>query len=168
MKYLLFLIIISLFPFQSTYATPIENADIPSLVSSLKFETHIEFCGERVPIENQEVLERFEKELLLSLWDRAQVILWLKRSSRYMPHIESVLKENGIPEDLKYVPIVESALLPHLGSIKGAMGFWQFMASTGRKYGLVIDKNIDERRNIFRSTEAAVVYLKELHTIFNS
>ncbi|MBN2060655.1 MAG: transglycosylase SLT domain-containing protein [Deltaproteobacteria bacterium] len=168
MKYLLLSFFLSLLPLQSTYAESIEIADIPSLISSLKFEKHIEFCGEKVPIENSEVLERFEKELLLSLWDRAQIILWLKRSSRYMPHIEHVLKENGMPEDLKYVPVVESALLPHLGSSKGAMGFWQFIAATGRRYGLVIDKNIDERRNIFASTAAAVLYLRELHEMFKS
>ena len=128
----------------------------------------IEFCGERVPIESQEVKERFEKELLLSLWDRPQVILWLKRSRRYMPAIEQMLKENGLPDDLKYVAVAESALLPHVRSGRGARGFWQFIAGTGRKYGLVINRRIDERRNLFASTRAAIQYFKDLHKIFES
>lgn len=102
------------------------------------------------------------------LWDRAQVILWLKRSNRYMPHIEKMLKENRMPEDLKYLPIVESGLLPHSGSHKGAIGFWQFISETGRKYGLKINTRIDERRNFFASTDAAMRYLKELYAMFGS
>ena len=145
-----------------------EPTDRPSLISSLHIPAPVEFCGERVPIERQQVRERFEKELLLSLWDRPQVILWLKRSRRYMPTIEQMLKENGLPEDLKYVAVAESALRPHVRSRKGATGFWQFITSTGRKYGLVINRNIDERRNLLTSTRAAIQYFKDLHKIFGS
>lgn len=150
------------------YAAPYESADFPSLISSLKVDTPINFCGEEVPIKSQEIRERLEKELLLSLWDRPQVILWLKRSSRYMPHIEKMLKKNGMPDDLKYVAIAESAFRPHVGSSKGAMGFWQFMAGTAIKYGLVINSDIDERRNIYASTKAAIQYFKDLHKKFES
>ena len=73
-----------------------------------------------------------------------------------------------MPDDLKYVAIAESALRPHAGSSKGAMGFWQFMVGTGRKYGLVINEDIDERRNIFASTAAAIQHFKELHKTFRS
>jgi hypothetical protein len=128
----------------------------------------LEFCGEAVPVKNQEIQERLEKELLLSLWDRPQVILWLKRSSRYFPHIEQLLQENEMPDDLKYVAIAESALRPHAGSRKGAIGFWQFMPTTGLKYGLVINESFDERRNLFASTAAAIQYFKELYQIFKS
>ncbi|MCD4717333.1 MAG: transglycosylase SLT domain-containing protein [Desulfobacterales bacterium] len=154
--------------FSNIYAASLEPANFPSLISSLKVDTPIEFCGEEVPIKRQEIRERLEKELLLSLWDRPQVILWLKRSSRYLPHIEQMLKKNGMPDDLKYVAIAESAFRPHAGSSKGAMGFWQFMVGTGRKYGLVINEDIDERRNIFASTAAAIQYFKELHKKFRS
>jgi len=140
----------------------------PSLISSLRMDDKYDFCSEKVPIKTREVRERFEKELLLSLWDRPQVILWLKRSHRHLPHIEKMLKENGMPDDLKYIAVAESALRPHVGSRKGAIGFWQFTAVTGRRYGLVIDKHVDERRNIFASTAAAIQYLKQLHQIFGS
>ena len=140
-----------------------QPVDLASLVSSVKNMDALSFCGERVPLENQDVQERFEKELLLSIWDRPQVILWLKRSRRYLPYIEKMLRENGIPDDLKYLAIAESALRPHAGSKKGAVGFWQFLADTGRKYGLIINKNIDERRNLFASTRAAINYFKALY-----
>ncbi len=140
----------------------------PLLISSLKIDTPLELCAERVPLEIQEVKERLEKELLLTLWDRPQVILWLKRSRRYLPYIEDMLKKNGMPADLKYIALAESALRPHAGSPKGAMGFWQFMQNTGRQYGLAIDSRIDERRNIFASTQAAVRYFKDLYKEFGS
>ena len=140
----------------------------PPLFSYSRPPSSLEYCGEPVALENDEVRERFEKEMLLTLWDRPQVILWIKRAPRYMPIIETRLKAAGMPDDLKYVAIAESALRPHAGSRKGAIGFWQFMAATGRKYGLKVDSEKDERRNIFRSTDAALSYLKELHSLFGS
>lgn len=145
-----------------------EPAGFPSLISALKVPGPLEFCGERVPLKSQEIRERLEKELLLTLWDRPQVILWLKRSKRYLPHIRKMMKTNGMPDDLMYVAIAESALRPHAGSSKGAIGFWQFMRHTGRKFGLVINNRIDERRNLFASTRAAIRYLKELYGALGS
>ncbi|MDH3886600.1 MAG: transglycosylase SLT domain-containing protein, partial [Desulfobacterales bacterium] len=133
-----------------------------------KITQPLDFCGEPVDLGSQAVRERLEKELLLTIWDRPQVILWIKRSTRYLPIIEEMLKENEMPDDLKYVPIIESALRAHAGSRKGAIGFWQFLESTGEKYGLKINAEIDERRNIFSSTRAAIHYLKELYGILGS
>ena len=144
-------------------AKTIEPARIPDLVESLKIPPDQNFCGEPVPMKNPDVRQRFERELLLSLWNRPQVILWLKRAGRYLPHMEKLLKKNGMPDDLKYVAIAESALRPHAGSSRGAIGFWQFVKPTGRKYGLIINDRIDERRNLFASTEAAIRYFKTLH-----
>lgn len=146
----------------------LEPDRLPSLLSVLRGVEGIALCGEKVPLEIPDVRERLEKELLLSIWDRPQVILWLKRSRRYLPHIEKLLAENRMPDDLKFVAVAESALRPHAGSRKGAIGFWQFMPSTGRKYGLTIDQRIDERRDIFSSTEAAIRYFQALHAEFGS
>jgi membrane-bound lytic murein transglycosylase D len=140
----------------------------PSLMSSVKITESIDFCGEPVPLDNREVRERLEKELLLTIWDRPQVVLWIKRTTRYLPIIEKMLRENEMPDDLKYVAIAESALRPHAGSSKGAIGFWQFLESTGQKYGLRINSEIDERRNIFASTLAAIHYFKELYQMLGS
>jgi len=164
----LLLLGIVIFSFSEVNAEPFEPFSFPSMMSALSITTPLEFCGEPVPLEVQEVRERIEKELLLSLWHRPQVILWLKRSRRYMPYIEEVLRSEGMPDDLKYVAIAESALRPHARSRKGAVGFWQFMNYTGRQYGLVINRRIDERRNIFASTQAAIRYLSDLYDTFGS
>jgi hypothetical protein len=144
------------------------HAGPPLLTSGLHVQTPLDFCGEHVPLENQEIRERFEKEMLITLGDRPQIILWLKRSRRYMPIIEEFLNRNGMPNDLKYVALAESALRPHAGSNAGAIGFWQFMKDTGRIYGLRIDSSMDERRNIYTSTNAAITYFKSLYADFNS
>ena len=143
-------------------------AQFPALISSVRISSPLDFCGEIVELDNPEVRERLEKELLLTLWDRPQIILWIKRSKRFFPIIEKMLQEHNMPQDLKYIAIIESALRPHAGSHKGAMGFWQFMEATGRRYGLVINSEKDERRNIFRSTEAAISYYKELYELLES
>ncbi|MBW2469575.1 MAG: transglycosylase SLT domain-containing protein [Deltaproteobacteria bacterium] len=143
-------------------------SDWPSLMTHIKINETLEFCGEPVALHLQEVRERLEKELLLTIWDRPQVALWIKRSTRYLPIIESMLRENDVPDDLKYVAIIESALRPHAGSNRGAIGFWQFLKSTGQKYGLRINAEIDERRNIFASTLAAINYFKALFEMLGS
>lgn len=143
-------------------------SQFPSLESVSRIKGPLDFCGEPVPLHRSEVRERLEKEILLIQWDRAQLILWMKRTGRYFPHIERMLKANGLPDDLKYLPVIESALRPHAGSSAGARGIWQFISSTGKKYGLRVDRYIDERRNFFLSTKAAVGYLKDLYAMFNS
>lgn len=149
-------------------AQSLEPSQLPALIPAVRITAPQDFCGEAVDLDNQEVRERFEKELLLTLWDRPQVILWLKRSKRFFPIIEQMLQDAGMPDDLKYVAVAESALRPHAGSPKGAMGFWQFISATARKYGLTVDSRLDERRNIFKSTRAAILYFEELYELFQS
>ena len=149
------------------YDMPVCAQDI-SLADAIQWIKGTDFCGEPVPTNQQQVKERFEKEMLLSLGDRPQVLLWLKRAHRYMPFIEDLLNTNGMPDDLKYLAIAESALRPHAGSPKGAIGFWQLMPDTARKYGLRVDAFIDERRNIFLSTPAVISYLRQLKEKFSS
>ena len=147
----------------SENSTAPEPNQMPSLISAVRISEPLDFCGEPMNPEILKNRERLEKELLLTIWDRPQVVLWIKRSARYMPLIQQMLKQNNMPDDIKYIAIVESALRPHAGSRKGAIGYWQFMDFTGRKYGLQIDTEKDERRNIFTSTRAAIAYLKDLH-----
>jgi len=144
-----------------------ETAD-DMLLSALKLEQPILLCGETVPVDNPQAVERFEKEMLVSLGNRPQVIIWLKRTTRYFPYIEQMLRENELPDDLKYLAIAESALRMHAGSPKGAMGVWQLMPQTARKYGLIVDVNFDERRNLYLSTPAVMTYLKALYERFGS
>jgi len=147
---------------------PMEQSTFPSLESAIRIKGPITFCGEVVPLHLPEVRERLEKELLLMLWDRAQIILWLKRTGRFFPYIENSLASARMPNDLKFVAVIESALKPHAGSNRGARGVWQFISSTGRNYGLTIDRYIDERRNFRLATKSALTYLSELHGMFGS
>jgi len=139
-----------------------------SLVEAARIKAGLTFCGEPVPLELPHVRERFEKEMMLALGDRPQALLWIKRAPRYMPLIEQAISANGMPADLKYLAVAESALRPHAGSPKGAMGFWQLMPETARKYGLRVDEFVDERRNIYISTPAAMRYLTALQEQFSS
>ena len=139
-----------------------------ALIEAIKINEPLTFCNEPVPLSEADIKERLEREMLLSLDNSDDVILWLKRANRYFPHIEKVLKDKSLPDDLKYIAIAESGLKPHAASNKGAVGYWQFIESTGIKYGMEISNDIDERRNLISSTEAAANYLKDLYALFGS
>ena len=138
------------------------------LIESIKINEPLTFCNEPVPLNEADIKERLEREMLLALDNSDDVILWLKRANRFFPQIEKVLKEKSLPDDLKYIAIAESALKPHATSNKGAVGYWQFIESTGIKYGMEISNDIDERRNLVSSTQAAANYLKDLYALFGS
>ena len=93
---------------------------------------------------------------------------WLSRSERYIPMMKEVLKKNGLPEDLVYLAMIESGFTPHAVSVASAVGPWQFISGTGKRYDLRIDHWIDERRDPLKSTVAAALYLKELYAMFNN
>jgi len=126
---------------------------------------NLDFAGEKVPLEKGDIFERLERELYVNAYWESNMILLLKRSAKYLPEIERMLKENGIPDDFKYVAIAESALM-NVGSPAGARGFWQIMESTGKEYGLEITNDVDERYHFEKSTLAATKYLKKAYAKF--
>ena len=125
-------------------------------------------CGERIPSEDRNVWENLDREFLLALNSEAQILFWIKRARRYFPTIEKRLKELGLPDDLKYVTITESSLRPQAVSSSGAAGIWQFIPSTGEKYGMRKNRGIDERFDFYKATEGALAYLKSLNDEFKS
>jgi len=137
-------------------------------LSSYRLPQEVSLCGERVPLEDRNVWENLDREFLVALDSEAQVLLWMKRARRYFPYIEKRLKEIGLPDDLKYVAITESSLRPYAVSSSGASGIWQFIASTGEKYGMRRNRVIDERFDFFKATEGALTYLKSLYEEFKS
>ncbi|MEJ2642711.1 MAG: transglycosylase SLT domain-containing protein [Desulfosarcinaceae bacterium] len=160
---ILTLIWIAACPSAEAAAVPASSAVMPALNDLLKIDAPLTLFGEQVPLERPQVRERYEKELLLAAWDRPQALLWLKRSTRYLPFVEAQLKARRMPADLRFLAVAESALRPHVGSPKGALGFWQLLPDTARRYGLVVNDRFDERRNVRFSTRAALDYLQELH-----
>jgi len=155
-------------PAPAPAASHAETASAPFLISSLRVQGPLDFCGEPVPLAEPDVRERLEKELLTTIWNRPQTILWLKRAGRHLPYIEAELRRNEMPSDLKYMAIIESALLPHIGSNKGARGFWQFIDPTATRFGMTVNSDIDERRSLPHSTRAAIAYLKALYADLHS
>ena len=141
-------------------------AQARAAMHSHRLPESIVYAGHTVPLDRWDVAERLEREFYVSLGSPANVILWLKRSARYFPYIESELKRAGLPDDLKYVAVVESALLPRALSWARASGIWQFMAETARGYNLRVTPAWDERRDAARSTAAALAYLRDLHASF--
>ncbi|MDR7131574.1 hypothetical protein J2X69_003938 [Algoriphagus sp. 4150] len=123
------------------------------------------FAGELVPLEVDDVKERLEREIYVNAYWQSNMILLMKRSSKFLPEIEKMLKENGIPDDFKYLAMAESALM-NVASPAGAMGFWQILESTGKEYGLEISKDVDERYNLEKATLAASRYFKKAHAKF--
>ncbi len=93
---------------------------------------------------------------------------WLERSSRYLPNIQSDLAQAGLPQDLAYLAMIESGFSPRAESSASAVGIWQFMAPTGNQYGLHTNWWLDERRDFFKSTQAAIWYMTDLYKIFGS
>jgi membrane-bound lytic murein transglycosylase D len=147
-------------------AAPSSNTSfLPALLRTVKPPP---FCNEPVPLKVPGMRERFEKELMLMVFNQPQVILWLKRGHRHFPEIEKILARHGVPLEFKYMAVVESALRPHARSGKKAVGFWQMLSQTGRKYGLRVDRHVDQRRNLTASTNAAARYLLELKEMFGS
>ena len=125
-------------------------------------------CGEKMPLEDRRVWEMLDREFNITVWDRAQIYMYFKRAGRYFPYIEKELVKAGLPDDLKYLAVAESALITHSKSTKGARGPWQFMTLAARSNGLRRDGIIDERLSFERSTEAAIKNLRRLHGKFDS
>ncbi len=122
----------------------------------------IDFAGERTPLERREVFEYFDRELQNNFYRHGSFIHILKLSARAFPVIEPILKEEGIPNDFKYLCVAESSL-QNLTSPAGAEGYWQFLKATAIQYGLEVTNEVDERYHLEKSTRAASKYLKDAY-----
>ncbi|HMV41479.1 MAG TPA: lytic transglycosylase domain-containing protein [Leptospiraceae bacterium] len=148
----------------NTVTTGVSEAVVrpPSLPSS------VSFAGEKVPLDDQDVLERLDRELVVNQNYHSSTILIYKNVKRYKEPIERILKENGIPEDFFYLAVAESALNPNATSSANAVGIWQFIQATGEGYGLEVNNFVDERRHFVKSTRAACKYLLDAYKEFGN
>ena len=128
---------------------------------------NISFCDEKVPLQLLDVKERLDRELTTNINLHSSTTLIIKRANRYFPIIEPILKKNGIPDDFKYLCVIESALA-NATSPAGAKGFWQFMPETAREYNLEISSTVDERYDVVKATEAASKYLLRAYNKFGN
>ena len=118
------------------------------------------FADDTITLDRYDLRERMDRELMAFTYMHSTTMLIIKRANRYFPVIEPLLRENDIPDDFKYLAVIESNLSPTAKSPAGAAGLWQFMTATGREYGLEVNDNIDERYHIEKETIAACKYLK--------
>ncbi len=125
------------------------------------------FAAEALPVNDARVTFKLNKSLRQHAFKNVQSTLLHRKAEVLFPIIEPILKFYGIPDDFKYIPLVESGLKSGTSS-KGASGLWQFMAGTARTYGLKVGHGVDERQNVRKSTIAACKYIKELYGEFNS
>ena len=128
---------------------------------------NLNFAGEDVPIYSPEIWERIDKELLKNIYWQSNTMLYFKRANKYFPIIEPILRKYKIPDDFKYLAVIESGL-ENVVSPSGAAGFWQIMKTTGREFGLEVNKDIDERYNLEKATIVACEYLLEAYSKFGN
>ena len=136
-------------------------------VYALNVPENLDFAGEALPLGNPDILERMDRELLVNTYWQSNALLMFKRANKYFPIIEPILEKHGIPNDFKYLAVIESGLTNAV-SPAGARGVWQIMKATGRENGLEINTNVDERYNLEKSTEVACKYLLEAKERFGS
>ncbi len=124
---------------------------------------YVVFAGQTIKFDRADLRERLDRELIAFTYSHNMSTLMIKRANRYFPQVEPILKRMGVPDDLKYLMVIESNLDPQAASSAGAAGLWQFIQSTGRAYGLEVNANIDERYHTVKATEAACRFLKEAY-----
>lgn len=148
-----------------------EEAPVPAGTSVLnaiyRLPDSVVFAGERMPLENFDVRESLDREILTSAYRHSSTILIIKRANRFLPVIEKILKENGLPDDLKYLAAAESEFM-NVVSPAGATGMWQIMQATGREAGMEINDIVDERYDLVKSTRFACDYMKKSFEKYNN
>jgi len=144
--------------------SPIEFSD----VYSPQVPASVTLCGEKIDLDPVDRYERLDRELSSIVYTHGTTMLIIKRANRYFPEMSKILKENGVPQDMLYLACVESSLNPRAYSPAKAAGFWQFIASTAKEYGLEVNDEVDERYNIEKATAAAARYLKKAYAKYGN
>ncbi len=141
--------------------SPIDTSDKEESnykIKALKIPENLSFAGEKVQLNKTDIRERIDRELLVNTYWQSNALLWFKRTHKYFPVIEPILKEKGVPDDFKYLAVIESDLR-NVTSPAGAKGMWQMLKDAGRENGLEINDNVDERYHLEKATRAACDYL---------
>ena len=160
---IIFITILSITFFNAVYISDVpseKNTADTYTIKALKIPDELTFAGEKVPTELYDIKERMDRELLVNTYWQSNGLLLIKRAHKYFPIIEPMLKKYGIPDDFKYLAVAESGL-ENNSSSAGAAGFWHFLKSSAKEYGLEVNQNVDERYNLEKATKVAADYLKK-------
>lgn len=150
------------------YATSTESKNkITHEGTARYFPSSIDFAGEQAPLQITDVRERLDRELLINANLDATTLLIIKRANRAFPIIEPILAKYNVPDDFKYLAVIESGLVNAV-SPAGARGVWQFMPQTAKENGMEVNEVVDERYHLEKSTEAACKYLLDAKAKFGS
>ena len=141
--------------------------NIPQVIKAVNLDKNFSFAGENFPMNNFDVKERLDRELSRNTYWHSNTLLNIKKANKYFPTIEKILAENGVPDDFKYLAVAESDL-SNAVSPAGAKGFWQFLRKTAKEYGLEVNKEVDERYDLEKSTVAFCKYIKSNKKRFGS
>ena len=167
---IIFITILSITFFNAVYISDVpseKNTADTYTIKALKIPDELTFAGEKVPTELYDIKERMDRELLVNTYWQSNGLLLIKRAHKYFPIIEPMLKKYGIPDDFKYLAVAESGL-ENNSSSAGAAGFWHFLKSSAKEYGLEVNQNVDERYNLEKATKVAADYLKKSKKRFGS
>jgi len=139
-------------------------ATLPVIAQTMQVPHRYTFAGKSIEFSRTDMYERMDREIIAFTYTHSTSTLMLKRSGIYFPIVEPILKEMGIPDDMKYLMVIESNLDPEARSTAGAVGLWQLMQTTARELGLEVNANVDERYHIEKATRAACKYLKSAYS----
>lgn len=146
--------------------TKIESP-LPQIVKGIRLDQEYHLAGEYIPRNNWDAMERLDREFMVNSYWHSSTLIHLKRAQRYFPIIEKILREEGVPDDFKYLAVAESSL-DNVTSPAGAKGIWQIMRPTAKGYGLEVSKTVDERYHVEKATRAACKLLKDYFKRFGN
>lgn len=141
--------------------------DGPITAISYDLPRQLSFAGEPVPLDRSDLREQIDQELQINIYFHSNTIFLIKRANEWLPQFEPILKQNGIPDDFKYLPLIESGLL-NVVSPSNAVGFWQIVKSAGKENGLEITREVDQRYDPIKAAEAACRYFKKAYEKFGN
>lgn len=155
-------------PREKTSALAAPNEDgLPQIIKPIRLDKTYTIAGEPLPADNFDVMERLDREILVNSYWHSSTLLNLKAAKRYFPIMEQVLAQAGVPDDFKYVSVIESNLR-NVTSPAGAKGLWQFMPSVAKGYGLELSREVDERYHLEKSTKAACALISDYKKRFGT
>lgn len=153
--------------FYSPTKNPVTYSNNNFYVLGVNIPSTLDFCGERIPSDNFEIKKNLEREFFSNAYWKSNSAVLFSKAQKWFPYIEPILKREGVPDDFKYVAVIESHL-SNIVSPAGAAGFWQLVPSSARNYGLEVNEFVDERYHVEKATHAACKLFKEAHSSFNN